>query len=104
MNPEKIANSIEGLLTSVNYEVYTPNDVDILIALTDYIRPIPKDESHIIYNETPYVNEYRITPHTESHDIFSRLKEGYANRNLREAAVKLLEEYNHFEILIQLTC
>lgn len=103
MNSEKTANSIEGLITSLNYHVYTPHEVDILIAITDYIRPISREESYILYNEVPYVNEYRIKEGTESDIIFQRLKEAYSDRRVEDEVIKLLEQYELYEILTHFT-
>ena len=89
---ERIANSIVGLVGCLNYEIYTPVEVESLILLTNYIRTIPSEE----------IAGFRISKLTESHSIFTKLKDGYSTRTIQEAIKELLIEYEHFEILAKL--
>jgi len=86
---ESTANSIVGLLTGLNYEFFSPVELQALVFLTNYIRIIPSDE----------ISGFRITKLTESHRIFKRLKVGYSERIMQEVVKELLIEYDHFEIL-----
>lgn len=88
----RLANSIEGLITSLNYTVYTPHEVEVLVFLTNYIRRIPAEE----------LAKARIKEATESSYIFEKLKKGYSTRTMHETVKDLLIEYEHYEILIEI--
>ena len=86
---QRAANSILGLITGLNYEFFSPVELQALVFLVNHIRVIPSDE----------ISGFRLTKLTESHFIFKRLKVAYSERAMQETMKELLIEYEHWEIL-----
>lgn len=86
---KRAANSIQGLVTGLNYEIYSSVELETLILLTNHVRVIPSEE----------ISGFRIKKYTEAWSIFKRLKKAYSERNMEEIIKDLLLEYEHYEVL-----
>lgn len=85
------ADSITGLVQSLNYEVYSDVALETLILLTNHIRVIPSEE----------INNFRIVKYTEAWFIFRKLRDAYSERRVKEEMESLLEQYEHYEVLTE---
>lgn len=89
---ERTAKSIKGLVGCLNYEFYSPKELETIILLTNHIRVIPSEE----------IKGFRIVKYTEAWIIFKKIKDAYSTQTVMEAIKELLIQYEHFEVLAAL--